>query len=155
MTKDPDLHNIYGQLDHIERLLIKLSDAKTSGKGQSGFEAGQIDATISNLPIGVVTIEKDGKIENVNPAFLKIFGVKSDTVLQNEYIIDLQPIKSGGIEHYFTELCEKNIDFDFESPEILNYSDERIYLHCRGFVLPGSDSLYMLLFSNITRRKRL
>jgi PAS domain S-box-containing protein len=155
MTRDPDLVDIYGQLDEIERLLKKLNSTKKAGQGKSGIKEGQIDATIGNLPIGVITLNKEGKILSANPAFLKIFGVKSNTTLQDELMIDLQPVKSGGIEHYFSDLYEKNIDFDFESSELINYSDERIYLHCRGFLVPGSQSTYMLLFSDITRRKRL
>ncbi len=121
----------------------------------SGFEESQLDATVNKLPIGVVVLDADTKILSVNSAFIRIIGAKSKKVWQNESINNLQPIKNAGIEHYFTDLCEKNIDFDFESPEILNYSDKRLYLHCRGFLLPGTKSSYMLIFTDITRRKQL
>ena len=154
MNKDPDKNNIYGQLDDIERLLTKIDNVKNHAD-HPAFKTSQFDATINNLPIGLVILDAQANIRSVNPAFLKIFGVESDMSLLNEFINNLQPIKNGGLEHYFTDLCEKNIDFDFESPEILNYSDKRLYLHCQGFVLPGPDSSYMLLFSDITKRKRL
>ena len=154
MSKDPAISNIFGHLDDIERLLEKINDVKNHAD-HPAFDTSRFDATINNLPIGLVTLDAQANIRSMNPAFLKIFGVKSDMSLQNEFINNLQPIKNGGLEHYFTDLCKNNIDFDFESPEILNYSDERLYLHCQGFVLPGSDSSYMLLFSDITKRKRL
>lgn len=115
----------------------------------------QFTATIQNIPIGVVTLNSEGNILTVNPAFLKIFGIRSEATLINDPLTTLDPIKQAGIEHHFNALWEHKKEFEFESPEIINYQDERLYLHCRGFALPGAETAYMILFSDITRRKNL
>ncbi len=113
-----------------------------------------LDVTLQNIPIGVLVFDHTGKVIMINPATRKILGIREDNQIVGFNIADFSPFKESGIVHYFFDLAEKNLEFDFESPAIQNLTGKQIFLQLRGFERNQSD-LHLLLITDITKRKNL
>jgi two-component system cell cycle sensor histidine kinase/response regulator CckA len=107
-----------------------------------------------NLPIGILVLDQGGKVLNVNPAVKSILGVGNDQDILGIQLGDFKPFKEAGIVHYFHDLTEKDLDFDFESPVLQNLAGKNIYLQIRGFERNDSGQ-QIILITDITKRKQL
>jgi len=137
--------------NHVHGTFIDVSDVIPKSTADA-------DATLDYLPVGVVMLDADGAIRYVNPATIKIFGIDGPDVLLGKMITEIVPLVEAGIEYHFTNLYEKNVEFDFESPPLFNFRGDQIYLHCRGSRIQAkqnNENNFLVLFSDITRRKQL
>lgn len=112
------------------------------------------DLLQNNLPIGILMLDHDGKVLRVNPAGRSILGADKEQDIQGIQLWDFKPFKEAGIVHYFHDLTEKDLEFDFESPAVQNLSGKSIYLQIRGFERNDSGQ-HLILITNITKRKNL
>jgi len=112
------------------------------------------DLLQENLPIGIMVIDKSGKVLSVNPAVKSILGAGKERDIQGVQLWDFKSFKEAGIVHYFHDLAEKDLEFDFESPALQNLSGKCIYLQIRGFESNVSGQ-HLILITDITKRKNL
>jgi signal transduction histidine kinase/ActR/RegA family two-component response regulator len=109
---------------------------------------------LQNIPIGLILCDHDCKVLSVNQAGNDILGVEHEGQLQNVSLTEFVPFKEAGLAHYFSDLAEKNQEFDIESPAIRSLSGEQVFLQIRGFER-GHSGKHVLMITDISKRKNL
>ncbi len=136
-----------------------LWSARASGeKILVGTITGLPDLTpagaLQNIPIGLILCDHACKVRSVNQAGNDILGVEHEGQLQDVSLTEFVPFKEAGLVHYFTDLTEKNQEFDIESPAIRNLAGEQVFLQIRGFERNRS-GIHVLMITDISKRKNL
>jgi diguanylate cyclase (GGDEF)-like protein/PAS domain S-box-containing protein len=156
--------------------LIKKSDiamyhAKTIGKNTFSFYRKDIEiekkeinirrletkfeSIFNNIPIGILLLNKNKKIEFVNNRATEILSLEKDDIIQKD-IFEVFNLKD--IENKINEFFEKNLkSFSYEI-DYLKSEKEKIYLRINFYNFTDEDlkiDYYLTTIEDITREKLL
>lgn len=106
------------------------------------------------LPLGLLILDSDGKIINMNPAFTKITNMQQVDLL-NKSVFEIPFLAELKYRYALDNLLLYQLDYDFETDRI-RHKRREYYLRMRGYHLPTrfQRSYYLLVFGDITSRKQ-
>jgi len=130
---------------------------KSHAKARLEEEEIKYQETINHIPLALITLDEQGTIKSVNPAFEQILETPAETVVDKSKITELPIFVHTPLVHSLRNLIKQQKRFDLESPMLTLPSGKQIYLRCRGIPLNSSTSglfKYLVLLGDITDRKQ-
>jgi two-component system, cell cycle sensor histidine kinase and response regulator CckA len=95
--------------------------------------------TIENLPLVIINLSLDGKIEAVNAAFSNYFNFKPEEFL-GKNILDFSAFNENpNLAEYISSLIKNHSAFDFSPPAAFEHEAETQFLRFQGTTIRGID----------------
>ena len=150
---------IKGHKEEHDEALLAITNVTERKKVEEEISENlkKFNVIFSDNPVGLLTLDKNGFINAVNPAIAEIMDLSIDTLTEKIKINSLPIFRNAGIDHYFEDLVKRNKQFDFESQLLTTKTGKQIYLRCRSRVIRDDKEnpvSYIILLGDITTRKK-
>ncbi len=153
--KTRDLENTIKHLKRSQRLLGNRHDKHNKLLIRSRRNAAKYQALINKAPNGIMTIDRTYKINEVNPAFLKITGIKPSENKKPLDILAHQSFINSGISGHILECMESGEEYFYEH-DFMSADGEMKFLKYSLTPIEDKGFLHEVLFivEDITLRKK-
>jgi PAS domain S-box-containing protein len=115
----------------------------------------RLATTISHIPLAIINLDHNGLITSANPAFLKVFGLQADEIVNQMNIKEFEVLMKTELGEKLIQLVDAQTEFDIETNLHLK-KDSEGFFRCRGIKVSSdlSDTLnFILIIGDISRRK--
>jgi len=109
---------------------------------------------VKYLPLGLLILDYNGNIINMNSAFARITNLRQKDLLYKS-VFSINFLADLKYRYALDNLLLYQVDFDFETDEI-KLKNGSVFFHMQGYHLPikTSKSYYLLVFGEISKRKK-
>jgi polar amino acid transport system substrate-binding protein len=118
-----------------------------------GFQKDLLDSS----PIGLITLDRDGSITYLNPAFSKLAGMQSDQRLSMNFIKDMQERCEDTWKDAIEDAFENRCSFDFTNMDLEFKDGKTAHVNAKGMPLKlvGNKVGLLLLIEDVTDKVRM
>lgn len=113
----------------------------------------RIAHTLNHIPLAILNLDRDGMVTAANPAFLKVFDLDANVIVNKQNIKDFAPFQETDIHRRITDLIDNLIEFEIESPFPLRPDT---YFRCKGIKIDNSISnaiSFIIIIGDVSKRK--
>ncbi len=154
MENDKSREAMLAEIVQLQNTVDSLNEKlRTFGRRSEKDLNNRIAHTLNHIPLAILNLDRDGMVTAANPAFLKVFDLDANVIVNKQNIKDFAPFQETDIHRRITDLIDNLIEFEIESPFPLRPDT---YFRCKGIKIDNSISnaiSFIIIIGDVSKRK--
>lgn len=154
--QDKSKQELLEEISSLRQQVNKLQEQLHLQSQQSEKDIEQrLAATINNIPLAILNLDRFGYITAANPAFLKTFNTTAADIINKVNVKHFHPFQGTELSLKISQMIDQKVGFDIEAPFPLN-KEKDTFFKCRGTVVSSKmrDALsFILIIGDVSKRK--